>query len=56
MDDITDLYLYINLEEKLEVICWLLIHSVFKGRNETVLNFNYDPSLCTEIGQIIYPK
>lgn len=53
---LTDLYFYTNLEGSLGVIRRSLIHSVFEGRDDNALNFNYHRRPRDGIGQIICPK
>lgn len=44
VDDLIDLYFYMNIEGSLGVIRRDLVHDVFEGREDTEFNFNYHPS------------
>lgn len=56
MEDLIDLYFYMNLQGNLGVIRRSSIRKVFQGREDTVLNFNYHPSSRAGVGQIVCPK
>lgn len=53
--ELTDLHFYMSLEGNLWVIRRALIKEVFNSREDTVFNFNYQPSPRAAIGQIICP-
>lgn len=56
VEELVDVYFYMNLIGNLGTIRRSLVHEVFKGRTAVVLNYNPHPSSRAGITQIICPK
>lgn len=55
-NELTEIYFYLGLVGNLGLVRRILMHDVFKGRENMVLNYNPHPPPRAGIGQIICSK